>query len=134
MLITFKSEDAMIRRIIPRRINENKENEKYTERVFRNVHDILTDRLGFVNVREEEDGFSVTIENDRFHMFGVFILDYPYSNDKKTMRVTFTFDEKNGIATINKISQLYDKVGTKKWINKVIDVVENFCSELKSLD
>lgn len=124
----------MIRRYIPRRINENKENEKYAERVFRNVHDILTDRLGFVNVREKEDGFSVTIENDRFHMFGVFILDYPYSNDKKTMRVTFTFDEKNGIATINKISQLYDKVETKKWINKVIDVVEDFCSDLKSLD
>lgn len=123
----------MIRRYIPRRINENKENEKYAERVFRNVHDILTDRLGFVNVIEKEDGFSVTIENDRFHMFGVFILDYPYSNDKKTMRVTFTFDEKNGIATINKISQLYDKVETKKWINKVIDVVEDFCSDLNSL-
>ena len=123
----------MIRRYIPRRINENKENEKYAERVFRNVHDILTDRLGFVNVIEKDDGFSVTIENDRFHMFGVFILDYPYSNDKKTMRVTFTFDEKNGIATINKISQLYNKVETKKWINKVIDVVEDFCSDLNSL-
>lgn len=124
----------MIRRYIPRRINENKENEKYAERVFRNVHDILTDRLGFVNVIEKDDKFSVTIGNDRFHMFGVFILDYPYSNDKKTMRVTFTFDEKNGIATINKISQLYDKVETKKWINKVIDVVKDFCSDLKSLD